>query len=45
MTEATLKLTKDQEKRRKARNWALLAVLAGLVLLFYLLTIVRWGAH
>ncbi len=30
-------------KRRRARNWALLALLAGLVVLFYVITIVRMG--
>lgn len=28
-------------RRRRNRNWALLAVLAGLVVLFYILSIVR----
>lgn len=28
-------------KRRKARNWAILAVLVGLCVLFYAITIVR----
>jgi len=34
---------KDGARRLRARNWALFAVLAGLVLLFYLMTIVRMG--
>jgi hypothetical protein len=34
---------KDGGRRLRARNWALFAVLAGLVLLFYLMTIVRMG--
>jgi hypothetical protein len=32
---------KEFERRRRTRNWALLAVLAGLVILFYILSIVR----
>ena len=35
----------DSEKRRNARNWALLGVLALLVMLFYALTIVRMGGQ
>jgi hypothetical protein len=31
----------DFLKRRKARNWAILAVLVGLCVLFYAITIVR----
>jgi peptidoglycan/LPS O-acetylase OafA/YrhL len=31
------------EKRRARRNWAMLAVLIGLVLLFYLVTIAKRG--
>jgi hypothetical protein len=34
----------ERERRRRARNWALLAVLAGLAILFYVVTIVRVGA-
>lgn len=30
-------------RRVRARNWALFALLAGVVLLFYALTIVRMG--
>jgi hypothetical protein len=33
----------DRARRIRARNWALLAVLVGLVALFYALTIVRMG--
>ncbi len=30
-------------QRRRGRNWALLAVLVALVVVFYVLTIVRFG--
>ena len=33
--------TKDFERRRRARNWALLAVLLGLAALFYAITLVK----
>jgi hypothetical protein len=33
----------DRERRQRAKNWALLAVLGGLALLFYVITIVRIG--
>lgn len=35
----------DLQKRQRAKNWALLVVLAGLALLFYFLTFVKMGAH
>ncbi len=35
----------DLQKRQRAKNWALLAVLAGLALLFYVLTFVKMGAQ
>jgi hypothetical protein len=41
-------LTDDALKRRqRARNWAMLAVLVGLVVLFYAITIVQMsrGSH
>ena len=31
------------QRRLRARNWAVFAVLAALVVLFYLMTIVRMG--
>lgn len=31
------------DRRVRARNWAIFAVLAALVLLFYLMTLVRMG--
>jgi len=42
MVEAGLK-PEELARRRRARNWALFAVLAALVLLFYVMTIVRMG--
>lgn len=35
---------RDDDKRRRARNIALGLVLAGLVVLFYLITIARMGS-
>jgi hypothetical protein len=32
---------KDFDRRRRARNWALLAVLLGLAALFYAITLVK----
>ena len=37
-------LVDDRQRRQRAKNWALLAVLGGLALLFYVITIVRVGA-
>lgn len=34
---------KEIDRRVRARNWAIFAVLAALVLIFYLMTIVRMG--
>jgi len=37
-------LDKNARRRRlRQRNWALLAVLLGLIVLFYLVTVVRLG--
>jgi hypothetical protein len=36
-------LTEEQKRRRRARNIAIALVLGGLVLLFYVLTIVKLG--
>ena len=33
----------ERERARRARNWALLAVLVALVALFYAITIARMG--
>lgn len=43
MTEDGIKLTEEQQKRRKARSRAIALTLAGLVLLFYVVTIVKLG--
>lgn len=37
------KTAEEMQKMRKSRNTALLLVIAGLVVLFYVLTIVRVG--
>ena len=36
---------KELERRRRARNWALLIVLFGLALLFYAITIAKMTGH
>ncbi len=36
-------LTEDQRRRRRARNIAIAVALAGLVALFYLLTVFKLG--
>lgn len=38
-----IKLTEEQARRRRQRNVAIAAVLIGLVVLFYLVTIVKMG--
>jgi len=38
-------LTAEQKRRRRARNVAIAAVLAGLVVLFYLITIFKIGGN
>lgn len=35
--------TDEQKRRQRSRNLALLAVLSGLVVLFYALAVVRFG--
>lgn len=35
----------DLERRRRIKNWALLAVLAAFAILFYFVTIVRFGGQ
>jgi hypothetical protein len=39
----TVKVTEKQKKSRRNRNVALGLVLAGLVLLFYVITLVKFG--
>jgi hypothetical protein len=38
-------LTEEQKRRRRARSLAIAFVLGGLVLLFYIITIVRLGPN
>jgi predicted nucleic acid-binding Zn ribbon protein len=38
-------LTEEQKRRRRARSIAIALVLGGLVLLFYIITIVRLGPN
>jgi hypothetical protein len=38
-------MSDDRERRQRIKNLALLAALAGLALLFYALTIVRFGGQ
>lgn len=40
----TIKLTEAQKKSRRGRNIALGLVLAGLVVLFYVVTLIKFGA-
>jgi hypothetical protein len=35
----------NRQRRLRAKNWALLIVLGALALLFYVITMVRIGAH
>ncbi|MBZ7920736.1 hypothetical protein LAC81_02895 [Ensifer adhaerens] len=39
----TIKLTEAQKKSRRGRNIALGFVLAGLVVLFYIVTLIKFG--
>jgi len=43
MAEELIRLTDEEQKRRRRRSVALGLVLAGLVLLFYLVTIIKLG--
>jgi len=45
MSLRSLALDDDRQRRQRAKNWALLAVLGGLAVLFYVITLVRvgWG--
>jgi hypothetical protein len=35
----------DRRRQQRARNWALFLVLLGLAALFYVMTLVKIGAH
>jgi cell division septal protein FtsQ len=43
MTNDGVRLTPEQKKRQRARSIAIAAVLIGLVVLFYVVTIVKMG--
>ena len=43
MDEQGIKLTEEQKKRRRSRSIAIALALAGLVVLFYVVTIVKMG--
>lgn len=43
MDEPGIKLTEEQKKRRRSRSIAIAIALAGLVMLFYVVTIVKMG--
>jgi hypothetical protein len=43
MSEDGVRLTPEQKKRQRARSIAIAAVLAALVVLFYVVTIVKMG--
>jgi hypothetical protein len=38
-------MTDDLDRRRRIKNWALLIVLAGMALLFYFVTMLRFGGQ
>lgn len=40
-----IRLTDDQQKRQRARNVAIGLTLAGMVALFYLITVVKLGVN
>lgn len=44
-TEPEIRLTEDQKRRRRSRSIAIAVILAGLVVLFYVVTIVRLGGN
>ncbi|MEM6665408.1 MAG: hypothetical protein AAF638_03305 [Pseudomonadota bacterium] len=41
--EAGIRLTVEQQKRRRARSIAIACVLVGLIVLFYVITLVKMG--
>lgn len=43
MAEDMIRLTDEEQRRRRRRSVALGLILAGLVLLFYLVTIIKLG--
>ncbi len=43
MADDMIRLTDEEQKRRRRRSVALGLILAGLVLLFYLVTIIKLG--
>ncbi|HSM42820.1 MAG TPA: hypothetical protein VK862_18895 [Afifellaceae bacterium] len=43
MADELIRLTDEEQKRRRRRSVALGLILAGLVLLFYLVTIIKLG--
>lgn len=45
MSENGIQLTEEQKKRRRARNVAIGFALAGLVILFYVVTVVKMGVN
>ena len=40
-----IRLTDDQQKRRRARNIAIGVTLAGMVVMFYVITVVKLGVN
>ena len=45
MAEDGIRLTEEQRRRRRARSIAIALVLAGLVALFYVVTIAKLGSN
>ncbi len=45
MSDNGIRLTDDQKKRRRTRNIAIGVTLAGMVVLFYVITVVKLGIN
>lgn len=45
MSEDGIRLSDEQQKRRRARNLAIGLALAGMVVLFYVITVVKLGVN
>ena len=45
MSDDGIRMTDEQKKRRRARNVAIGVTLAGMVVLFYVITVVKLGVN
>ncbi|MCB1491964.1 MAG: hypothetical protein KDJ77_09220 [Rhodobiaceae bacterium] len=44
MSEETgIRLTEEQKRRRRSRSWGIAGVLAAMVVLFYVITLIKFG--